>query len=192
MPRPGPRGSLRQADLFTETHGEVGIRGWAEFSPCGKYRYLLGREWDPSKPRFLSVGLNPSIADAVRADMTVTKLIGFGRRWEYGSFEIVNPFALIATRPATLLAAAYPLVTPAVGPENDAHIAGAIKRAKTCLIAWGGDAGKPVLKHRVAEVLDRLRALPLFCLGLTADGAPRHPSRAAYSTPLVTFDGGVR
>lgn len=169
---------------------QVRVRGWAEFSPCGKYRYLLGREWDPGLPRVLVVGLNPSKAGADIPDMTVTKLVGFGERWGAGSFEVVNPFAYIATDPRYLHVNGIAGLD-IVGPDNDHFIDEAISRASKCVIAWGGDAGHKFLKPRVVDVLAKLKSLPLFCLDPTKDGFPRHPSRAPYSTPLVPF-GGAR
>lgn len=80
------------------------LRRWATFSPCRNYRYLLGREWDPSLPRVLVCGLNPSKASETDDDATARKLVGFGRRWGCGSFEIVNAFAYVATSPADLIA----------------------------------------------------------------------------------------
>lgn len=55
-----------------------GIERWAEFSPCGRYRYLLGRRWSPGLPN-LFILTNPSKAgagvDRRADDPTVIRLI---------------------------------------------------------------------------------------------------------------------
>lgn len=42
-------------------------------------------------------------------------------------------------------------------------------------------------KERIATMRGILLDQPLLCLGKTKDGAPRHPSRLAYSTPLEAW-----
>jgi hypothetical protein len=55
------------------------VRGWAEIDPTGQYRYLLGREWEPSKGRVVFVMLNPSIADEKQDDPTLRKCVEFAK-----------------------------------------------------------------------------------------------------------------
>lgn len=179
-------------DLMPPVALPIKARGWAEFSkPIPSYRYLLGREWDRTLPRILVSGINPSKAGATENDMTVTKLIGFGQRWGAGSFELINPFSLVATDIGELIAAAT-AGKDVVGPENDEHIVAAVSRASRVVIAWGGDAKHRALKERVLEVLGKLSRLPVFCLEPTKDGFPRHPSRASYSTPLVPYESAIK
>ena len=47
-----------------------------------KYRYILWRIWDQSKPMVLFIALNPSTADETHDDRTVSKCIGFARKWD--------------------------------------------------------------------------------------------------------------
>lgn len=47
----------------------------AKISECGKYRYSLWRVWDKTKPTFTSIGLNPSTADHIEDDPTITRCI---------------------------------------------------------------------------------------------------------------------
>ena len=54
--------------LFPSTQG-------AYLSECGWYRYLLWRRWQPSAPVVNFIMLNPSTADAVQDDPTVTRCI---------------------------------------------------------------------------------------------------------------------
>lgn len=133
----------------------------------GQYRYFLTREWDADKPRVCFIMLNPSVADAERDDPTIRRCIGFARAWGAGSLEVVNLFAYRATDPEQLLTAADP-----IGPENDAYIAKAVKRASQVIVAWGAHAAA-YKERRAICVLDSLVS-PL-CLDITKEGYPRHP-----------------
>ena len=89
----------------------------ALFSPCGRFRYRLGRRWGAS-PTVAFVLLNPSTADDERDDPTVRRCVDFARRLGFGGLEVVNLYAYVATDPDDLRRAGHP-----VGPENDQHIA---------------------------------------------------------------------
>src|SRR5437588_2477108 len=92
-------------------------RGSAVFSPDGRYRYLLTRRLGRSRRVATFIMLNPSTADAINNDPTIRKCVGFARRWGCGLLQVVNLFALRATEPRVLRAAADP-----VGPENSRWI----------------------------------------------------------------------
>lgn len=67
-----------------------------------------------------------------------------------------------------------------VGPENDAHLRAALGGAHLVLCAWGAHA---IARARVRDVLAMVPSgASCECLGRTAEGAPRHPSRLAYAT----------
>jgi len=129
------------------------------------YRYRLWRRWGDG-PAALFVMLNPSTADDTRDDPTIRRCIGFARRWRFGGLEVVNLYALRATRPRDLLAAAAP-----VGPDNDDHLRDAAARAGAIVVAWGRH-GRPDRAARVAALLGAAR---LQCLGVNQDRSPRHP-----------------
>ena len=59
----------------------------AKFSKCRKYRYTLWRTWDNSKPKVMFLGLNPSTADEVNNDPTVTRCINYSK--SSGNFIII-------------------------------------------------------------------------------------------------------
>ena len=54
--------------------------------------------------------------------------------------------------------------------------------------AWGALGGSPdlqrLLKERRDALLPLLDGIPLWCLGKTQDGSPRHPSRLGYGVPM--------
>src|SRR5690349_4646743 len=159
------------------------ISGAATFSDCGTYRYDLERSGLGGRLTALVCMLNPSKAGAVVSDMTVTKLIGFAGPLDLARFIVVNAAAMISTDPNELSAAADP-----IGPDNDKHIERALAQADLVIAAWGG--GIELLdRARREHVLKLLRSRghELMCFGTTGGGHPKHPSRLAYSTPLVRF-----
>lgn len=155
----------------------------------GPYRYRLWRVWDPEKDRLLGVLLNPSVAGATwdAGDTTVSKFVGFGRRLGFGGIEIVNLYAFRTTHPRVLLSAIQEFGEPyAIGPKNDETIIAACERSKTVIAAWGS---QPFFKDRTEAMKKLLREHHpnVLCLGRTADGQPRHPSRLPYSAKLEVF-----
>lgn len=161
------------ADLFLERDARI--------SDCGKYRYLLRRTWDHSKPRPLIVMLNPSTADAETDDATIRSCVRLSKGLGYGSFEVVNLFAFRATDPAELQRTTDP-----VGPRNDDIIEAAILRCDIALCAWGAH---PMAGNRANSVRALLRnhRPAVFCLGKTKSGAPKHPLYIKSGTPVETF-----
>lgn len=149
-------------------------------SPDGRYRYRLWRTWEPKLPPVVWVMLNPSTADAARDDLTLAKCQGFARQWHYGGVLVVNLYAWRETDPATLAARAAEGVD-VVGPDNDAHLREVLAGADLVVCAWGAH---PIARARARAVLAMVpESASCACLGRTAEGAPRHPSRLAYVTP---------
>lgn len=140
----------------------------AVFDPTRTYRYSLYREWGDPGNKVVFVMLNPSTADEVRLDPTVTRCCGYARRWGYGAIEVVNIFAYRSTDPKGLLAVADP-----VGEENDQYILAAVEDAALVVAAWGVHGALQDRGRIVQELLaDRCA---LTSLGVTKDGHPRHP-----------------
>lgn len=154
--------------MIQREHDAGDTRSTALYSDCERFRYTLTRDWGPGR-RLLFVMLNPSTATELRNDPTIACCERRTRTLGYGSFEVCNLFAFRATRPADLRAAADP-----VGPENDAMLIRAARRADDILCAWGNDGG---FRGRGAIVAALLAGTgrPLWHLGLTQAGAPRHP-----------------
>lgn len=168
------------------------VRSYADISPCGRYRYLLEREWrgthDPKHWRWLGakdgaghelgeplsvmfVMLNPSTADGNRDDATIRRCVGFAKAWQYEAISVVNLFAYRATRPKDLFAAGGDVIH---GPRNQEMVARASCRAGLIIAAWGAHGAWGGQDETVRGWLgDR----PLYSLGLTKDGHPRHPLR---------------
>lgn len=180
---------MTTASLFATFSFDSG----ATFSPDRRYRYRLWRTWGERENRVVFVGLNPSKAGEVSSDQTITKEIGFAKRWGFTALDKVNLFGLVSTDPRGLLKTDDP-----VGPENDTAIVEALKGARRVVLAWGSyrpDIAVLVRARlvRAREALLRTRWM-LFegavtgTLGWTRDGSPRHPSRLAYDTPFTPLE----
>ncbi len=161
------------------------IEGSARFSRCGRYRTRLDRWWDRSRPAVLFIGLNPSTADAVRNDPTVRRCIGFAMRWGFGGLVVANAFAWRSTDPAGLLATPDP-----VGPGNDPAIAAAAEECGKVVAAWGTHGGLLDRQRRLVELLAPIA--PLWCLGRTREGFPRHPLYRPAASKLERFPAATR
>lgn len=159
--------------MFTRAHQKGDAASEAVYSDCETYRYALTRVWAPG-PRLLFVMLNPSTATEQQNDPTIERCERRARAMGFGSFRVANLFALRATNPATLRNVADP-----VGPDNDAALVTAALSADSILCGWGGHGA---LMQRSIPVEQHLRNSnrPMFHLGLTKHGQPKHPLYTAY------------
>jgi hypothetical protein len=158
--------------------------GTAVFDRGRTYRYLLTRVWDTGRPLIVYVMLNPSTADALKADPTIRRCTGFARRERAGGLVVVNLFALRATNPQRLRDHEAP-----VGPCNDAFIRQAVRVSGGRVVAaWGAAGVEHGRDRQVLTMLHRARA-SVQCLGVTATGQPRHPLYLAGDVPLRPYAG---
>lgn len=160
------------------------LKSSATFSPCERYRYDLRRVWDTSKPTLAVIGLNPSTADEINNDPTVTRCIVRANMLGYGSLIMLNIFAFRATDPEVMLAVDDP-----IGPDNDDAIRHhCYLHADTILAAWGCHG---LHRSRHVEVTKMITMPPvsrmLNCLGVNKNGQPKHPLYVSYETPLQVF-----
>lgn len=151
----------------------------AEFSECGKYRYLLWRKWDESKPMVMFIGLNPSTANATKDDPTIRKVKGFAQRWGFGGVYMVNLFGIISSNPKVIIQSKDP-----IGEVTDHWMGIAAGRCHTVVFAWG--------VFKAAHTMGRAKAIiarypDAICLRKTKDGHPEHPSRIGYMVKPVLF-----
>lgn len=147
----------------------------AVYSACEAYRYALTRVWDAAGARAVFVMLNPSTATEVQNDPTVERCERRARALGFGGFRVVNIFAYRATDPRVMRAQADP-----VGPENDAAIVEAVAWGGQVICAWGAH-GAHGARGAAVEALLRGCGRPLFQLGLTQAGAPKHPLYISYA-----------
>ncbi|KUJ78837.1 DUF1643 domain-containing protein [Ruegeria profundi] len=161
--------------MITRSHTKGDAPSTAVYSDCEKYRYSLTRIWDPAGRKALFVMLNPSTATEVQNDPTVERCERRARALGFGAFQVTNIFAWRDTDPRKMRAAADP-----VGPENDAAILGGADWADQVIAAWGTH-GAHLERGPAVETLLRGTGLPLFHLGLTKEGHPKHPLYIAYT-----------
>lgn len=131
--------------------------------------------WVDVEKRFRSVlfvGLNPSTADEIANDTTISKMMRLGQRWGYERVAVCNLFAYRARHPQALLSHG---VGMSVGPDNDKHLAAEAERADLIVACWGTH---PAVLHRapkVRRILEGEVGRLVYHLGLTKDGNPKHP-----------------
>lgn len=172
--------------------------GTADFSACGTWRYTLSRYALFSTLAFhepksvLFIMLNPSMADAKTDDPTIRRCIGFAMREGYDQLNVVNLFALVATKPLDLVEHDDP-----VGSRNDRMIRLFAEECQSIVVAWGTrptpwgprnpEGGYKERVNRVLEILGPWRDR-IFCLGRTLDGSPCHPLYLPKDRELEPFE----
>ena len=161
--------------MITRTHTKGDAPSTALYSPCLSYRYALTRIWQPAGRKVAFVMLNPSTATEVQNDPTVERCERRARALGYGSFRVCNIFAYRATNPKVMRAQDDP-----VGPLNDQALREAALWADAVICAWGNH-GAHRNRSTAVEALLRATGKPMFHLGLSLQGQPRHPLYIAYS-----------
>ena len=141
----------------------------AKFSSCRRWRYLLWRCWDVSKPVANFLMLNPSTADEFQLDPSCTRARNYAECWGFGAVIITNIFGWRATDPEEMKAVKDP-----VGRGNDKAIVSAAREAKLVVCAWGNHG---LHRDRAKQVLALLHAqtIPLNFLRMNGCGQPAHP-----------------
>ncbi|KUJ73669.1 hypothetical protein AVO45_13820 [Ruegeria marisrubri] len=167
--------------MITRSHTKGDAPSTAVYSDCERYRYSLTRVWEPAGRRALFVMLNPSTATEVQNDPTVERCERRARALGFGAFQVTNIFAWRDTDPRKMRAAADP-----VGPENDTAILSGVEWADQVIAAWGTH-GAHLARGPAVERLLRGTGQPLYHLGLTRDGHPKHPLYIAYAQQPVLW-----
>lgn len=161
--------------MITRSHTKADAPSVAVYSDCEKYRYALTRVWDADGDKILFVMLNPSTATEVQNDPTVERCERRARALGFGAFRVTNIFAWRDTDPKKMRAAAEP-----IGPHNDAAILGGCAWADMIVAAWGAH-GQHLDRGRQVGALLKGCGKPIYHLGLTKAGDPRHPLYLPYS-----------
>lgn len=154
----------------------------AVYSDCERYRYLLTRTWDGAGAKALFIMLNPSTATEFQNDPTVERCERRARALGFGAFRVTNIFAYRATDPKVMRAQADP-----IGPENDKAILGSVPWATRVICAWGSHGAHLARGVAMARLLHRT-GQPLWHLGLTQAGAPKHPLYIGYDVQPILWD----
>lgn len=169
--------------MITRHHRKGDADSSALYSPCLLYRYALTRIWDAAGARVLFVMLNPSTATEAQNDATVERCERRARALGFGGFRVCNIFAFRATDPRVMRAEPDP-----VGEGNDAAISEGAAWARQIVCAWGTH-GAHLGRGRAVERLLRATGRPLFHLGLSKAGHPRHPLYISYDRKPEPWEG---
>ena len=156
---------------------DVNVSRGAIFSDDRKYRYALWRVWSVVRPLLLLIGLNPSVANELKDDPTITRGMVRADRTGYGGLLMANLYGYVSTDPKALL-----VNDNSVGELTDYYLKQMIALSSRQLCGWGSFL--PVAK-RAPEVLAMLKEP--YCLGVNADGQPKHPLYVSYETPMVKY-----
>ncbi len=155
----------------------------AKFSSDRRYRYRLEAKLSDAGGVCVFVMLNPSRADEVRSDPTVTRCKDFAKRWGYGRLWVCNLFAFRTPHPDELKSAMDP-----VGSGNREEILASARSADLIVCAWGNDGAH---LDRGSETMRALRSAGLSAkmrhLGMTKQNQPKHPLYLKADTKPTHF-----
>lgn len=172
--------------MITRSFQKGDAASTAVYSDCEAYRYSLTRVWDGSGRVAAFVMLNPSTATEVQNDPTVERCERRARALGFGAFSVTNIFAYRATDPKLMRAQTDP-----VGPQNDAAILNAARDADQVIAAWGTH-GAHLGRGAQVEQLLRAAGKPIYHLGLSKAGHPKHPLYIAYAQQPALWAAPIR
>lgn len=153
-----------------------------------KARFTLGTA---GRNPMITIGLNPSYADNIRSDRTITKVMGYCQRatQSFDSFIMLNLYPQRAPDPSEI----HATPNPKLKNNNIEVIVGILAaiESPSILAAWGETIFvRPFLIESLEEIYHATIDFKINWLKigeLTQSGHPRHPSRASY-LPLTTFN----
>ena len=137
------------------------------FSRDRLHRYFLERVFSEGDRTINFCMLNPSTADEIQNDNTVSRCIGYAKDWGYDRLLVTNVFAYRSTDPKGLRTVSNP-----VGYKNDYWIEFAAKESEQTICAWGIH-GRYLDRGFIVKEL--LKPYNLHYLRLTKCGQPNHP-----------------
>jgi hypothetical protein len=167
--------------VITRTHIKDDAPSTATYSDCERYRYALTRTWDAGGKRVLFVMLNPSKATEVQNDPTVERCERRARALGFGAFQVTNIFAWRDTDPFQMRKAKDP-----IGPGNDAAILAGVAWADQVIAAWGTHGAHMNRGPQMTTLLQGT-GKPLYTLGLSKHGHPKHPLYISYSQQPILW-----
>ena len=149
----------------------------AIFSPCKKYRFVLCRVWDTSKPYVMFIGLNPSKANSIDDDPTIKRVKAMAEYWGYGGIYMLNCFPYISTDPDEL--SSCDLIE-----QNDSWLNSTRYKCKDVVFAWGSF---DIVKEKARDTALKNMFPDAMALIINKDGSPRHPLYVPVKTPWIKY-----
>lgn len=144
----------------------------AVLSDDREHRYWLVRRWNARLPVLVACMFNPSTADERKDDPTILRLVAFAKRWGYGGILVINLHSIRTPDPSVVRLMAAGTTWGDAQTLAWAHALDIAYRQETpVLAAWGALANE----DDVIPFFAAARGLDLICLGLTANGSPKHP-----------------
>lgn len=171
-------GSKSMSSLFPNepTNGNM-LSEWlgdsdsgAVFDETRRYRYSLWRRFESGcdvSRMAIWICLNPSTANEVDNDPTVSRCIAFSKRWRYGGYVMLNAFAWRETDRFLMLKVPTP-----TGDRNNEAIRWFAGCGGIIIAAWGNEGRH---QRRSEWLRTELREYLVHHMGLTKLGEPRHP-----------------
>lgn len=142
----------------------------AAFTEDERHRPLLWRVWDREKRLALFIMLNPSTANEVVLDPTVTRCKRYAEDWGYGGLIVCNLFDFRATDPRAMKAQGQ----TAFSGYNRLAILQACKVADLVVCAWGTH-GELFQQNKYIAAWIKSAGHAMHYLKLTKHGHPAHP-----------------
>lgn len=134
------------------------------------------------------IGINPSAAGDDASDATCHNGWMIARRHGFRRYMKLNLCSAPCTDPADLLKySGRPGYANEVAYQARLVFGGGGK----VIAAWGALGGskelRDMLRARRDQLLALLEGVPLWCLGTTEDGSPRHPSRIGHDVRIMPW-----
>ena len=165
---------MKRKNIVTKYLQKGDAKSIAVYSDSEKYRYSLTRIWNEEATKLHFVMLNPSTATEIQNDPTVERCERRARTLNFGAFRVTNIFAWRDTDPKKMKCAIEP-----IGLLNDDAILGGCNWGDCTIAAWGNHG---IYLSRGFDVMELLRksGKPIFHLGISKTGQPKHPLYISY------------
>lgn len=165
----------------------------AVFSADRKHRYELRRNFgELGEGTAMWIMFNPSTADEEANDPTIRRCMAFSKRWGFSEMVVVNLLPIRSPNPKEAWAwyrSISSIGQPYMGSgfyENWNYIekiAGEMDpNVDKIIAAWGSLAGDLGWSFRDSSLIEEM-----YCLGVNADGQPKHPLYVAKATELAVL-----
>lgn len=167
--------------------GDPVLRRSAHF-PFPGIRERLSRDWRPG-PRAFVLGCNPSDADALKDDPTSRWWNRWFASFGFGGYDAGNLYPFCTSSPQECRKRAEAALDRPARDDRDALFANLeavvamAKQADQVFVCYGAIAWDPIW---IKDVVDAIQGGPapwpdLWCWGMTASDAPKHPlARGAH------------